>query len=66
MLDLIEQALVLEEFKFRRIDGGKSIAQRRTAMKDFSEDQNCTILLASIDCAGFGYGVHCHLTDDLF
>lgn len=55
MLDLIEQALNLEGLIFQRIDGKKSIDQRRTALKEFSYDTRCTVMLASIDCAGLGY-----------
>ena len=66
MLDIIAQALDLEQFKFQRIDGKKTIAQRRTALKDFSGDQRCTIILASIDCAGIGYNVPCEPTKERF
>lgn len=55
MLDLIEKAINSMGLVFQRIDGKKSIEQRRFALKEFSANDNCTIMLASIDCAGLGY-----------
>ena len=55
MLDLIEKAIALMGLEFQRIDGKKSIGQRRFALKEFSANNHCTVMLASIDCAGLGY-----------
>lgn len=55
MLDLIEKVITLMGLEFQRIDGKKSIEQRRFALKEFSANDNCTVMLASIDCAGLGY-----------
>lgn len=55
MLDLIEKAITLMGLEFQRIDGKKSIEQRRGALKEFSANGNCTVMLASIGCAGLGY-----------
>jgi len=54
MLDLIEKALAAEGVIFRRIDGGKSLRQRRQAIESFRNDSSCTVLLASIGSAGVG------------
>ncbi|KIX07367.1 uncharacterized protein Z518_02020 [Rhinocladiella mackenziei CBS 650.93] len=53
-LDLIELVLNQDGFKFQRIDGSKSLSQQRDALKTFSEDPKCLVMLASIDCAGCG------------
>ena len=54
MLDLIGRALTQERFCFQRIDGSKSLPQRRVALETFSKNPNCVVMLASIDCAGCG------------
>jgi SNF2 family DNA or RNA helicase len=54
MLDLIEKALAAERIIFQRIDGGKSLRQRRQAIESFRNDPSCTVLLASIGSAGVG------------
>jgi SWI/SNF-related matrix-associated actin-dependent regulator of chromatin subfamily A3 len=54
MLDLIEVVLKQDGFKVQRIDGSKSLSQRRDALKAFREDSDCLVMLASIDCAGCG------------
>ena len=54
MINLVEQALYKESFKFERLDGRKSDAQRRKALKVFGSNPDCTILLASIGSAGVG------------
>ena len=55
MLNLIEKSLRAEGFKYGRVDGALSIAQTSKALKRFSTDPKCTILLASIGSAGVGY-----------
>lgn len=55
MIDLIEKATTLIGLEFQRMDGKKSIEQRRIAMKEFSANDNCTVMLASIDCVSLGY-----------
>jgi SNF2 family DNA or RNA helicase len=54
MLDLIQQALESHGFVFQRIDGKTSLEERSDAIRQFNEDFNCTILLASIGSAGEG------------
>ena len=64
MLDLF---LNQDGFKMQRIDGSKSLSQRRDALKAFREDSNCLVMLASIDCAGCGCvkSLLLHLLSDL-
>ena len=54
MLDLVEKALAAERIVFQRIDGGKSLQQRRQAIQSFRDNSSCTVLLASIGSAGVG------------
>ncbi|KAH6891507.1 SNF2 family N-terminal domain-containing protein [Thelonectria olida] len=54
MLDLIGRALSINGFNFQRLDGTKSLSQRRQALAVFRKDPSCTVLLASIGCAGVG------------
>ncbi|KAI1270779.1 hypothetical protein F5Y07DRAFT_385129 [Xylaria sp. FL0933] len=54
MLDKVEQALVAHGFDYRRIDGQSSLRSRAEAIRDFSEDRNCAVMLASIGSAGEG------------
>jgi SNF2 family DNA or RNA helicase len=54
MLDLIANALTQHGFLFQRIDGQSSLQQRNIAIQEFNEDQNCTVMLASIGSAGEG------------
>ena len=55
MLTLIEKSLRVEGLEYGRVDGTMSIAQACKALKRFSTDPRCTILLASIGSAGVGY-----------
>lgn len=55
MLDLIEPALNLYSFRFRRIDGQTSLENRCDALRQFNEVPDCTIMLASIGSCGEGY-----------
>ncbi|KAI2777343.1 SNF2 family N-terminal domain-containing protein [Daldinia loculata] len=54
MLDLIGRALSLNSFTYQRLDGSKSLAQRRYALDEFRANQSCTILLASLGSAAVG------------
>ncbi|KAI0812102.1 SNF2 family N-terminal domain-containing protein [Xylaria sp. FL0064] len=54
MLDKVEHALVPNGFNYRRIDGQSSLRARAEAIRGFSEDSNCTVMLASICSAGEG------------
>lgn len=54
MLDLIGRALSLNSFTYQRLDGSKSLAQRRYALEEFRTNQKCTILLASLGSAAVG------------
>ncbi|KAI0840675.1 SNF2 family N-terminal domain-containing protein [Hypoxylon sp. FL0890] len=54
MLDLIGEALSRNGFIYQRLDGSKSLAQRRHALNDFRASSNCTVLLASLGSAAVG------------
>ncbi|KAI1640419.1 hypothetical protein F4809DRAFT_590021 [Biscogniauxia mediterranea] len=54
MLDQVEQALRATGFNYQRIDGQSSLRSRSDAMRLFSEDSNCAVMLASIGSAGEG------------
>ncbi|KAG2026680.1 hypothetical protein GB937_001466 [Aspergillus fischeri] len=54
MLDLVAQALRQHNYKYARIDGHSSLADRRSAIQHLNEDNNCTVMLASIGSAGEG------------
>ncbi|KAK8054920.1 hypothetical protein PG993_000147 [Apiospora rasikravindrae] len=54
MLDLVQQALQAMGFNCQRIDGQTSLQGRSSAMKVFSEDDACTVMLATIGSAGEG------------
>ncbi|KAI0600873.1 hypothetical protein F4775DRAFT_543860, partial [Biscogniauxia sp. FL1348] len=54
MLDQVEQALRTKGLNYQRIDGQSSLRSRSEAMRLFSEDSGCTVMLASIGSAGEG------------
>ncbi|KAK0630427.1 SNF2 family N-terminal domain-containing protein [Bombardia bombarda] len=54
MLDLVQQHLELSGFNVRRIDGKSSLQDRGNAIEQFSENPDCTVMLASIESAGEG------------
>ncbi|KAI1481970.1 SNF2 family N-terminal domain-containing protein [Daldinia eschscholtzii] len=54
MLDLIGRALSENSFTYQRLDGSKSLAQRRLALEEFRTNHNCIILLASLGSAAVG------------
>ncbi|KAM5376427.1 hypothetical protein ACJZ2D_005481 [Fusarium nematophilum] len=54
MLDLLEIALFRSGFRFERIDGQKSLAQRASALSSFRNDIDCTVMIATIGSVGEG------------
>lgn len=54
MLDLIQQSLRLHNFSFVRIDGQTKLEQRKDAMTHLNEDNECTVMLATIGSVGEG------------
>lgn len=54
MLDLLEVALQANNFVFERIDGKTPLEKRSLALKRFSEDSSCTVMLASIGSVAEG------------
>ncbi|KAK8037812.1 helicase-like transcription factor [Apiospora marii] len=54
MLDLTQKALQSRGFSCQRIDGQTSLQGRSNAMKAFDEDDECTVMLATIGSAGEG------------
>ncbi|KAI2471028.1 P-loop containing nucleoside triphosphate hydrolase protein [Annulohypoxylon bovei var. microspora] len=54
MLDRIGKALSDNAFEYQRLDGTKSLAQRRHALEDFRANPSCTVLLASLGSAAVG------------
>ncbi|KAF2677176.1 hypothetical protein K458DRAFT_350723 [Lentithecium fluviatile CBS 122367] len=67
MLDLLEQALTKNGLRFQRIDGTRTLQQRRLALTSFREDPSCTVLLASLGSAAVGLDLtaasHVHLVE---
>ncbi|KAI1416817.1 SNF2 family N-terminal domain-containing protein [Hypoxylon sp. FL1857] len=67
MLDLIGEALSMNGFIWQRLDGSKSLAQRRYALQDFRTNSSCTVLLASLGSAAVGLDLtmatHVHLME---
>lgn len=53
-LDLIQRALDDNDYKYVRIDGTMGLGKRRKVLNAFNEDNEVTILLASIKAAGQG------------
>ncbi|KAI1120581.1 SNF2 family N-terminal domain-containing protein [Nemania abortiva] len=54
MLDLIGKAMTMNGVTFQRLDGGLNLAQRRQALLEFGTNPQCTVLLATLRCAGVG------------
>ncbi|KAJ3547989.1 hypothetical protein NM208_g1223 [Fusarium decemcellulare] len=54
MLDLVVQALRIDNISFQRIDGRKSLTQRKKALDIFRNDPSCNVLLATLGSAGVG------------
>lgn len=55
MLDMLEIAFYRRGLRYQRIDGRKTLPQRRDALNQFKNDSSCTILLASIGSAAVGF-----------
>ena len=54
MLDLLEKGLRTSGLKFERIDGSRTLRQRRDALEKFRVEPSCQILLASLGSAAVG------------
>jgi SNF2 family DNA or RNA helicase len=54
MLDLVQTAMEKEGYQCVRIDGTKSLPERRAAIDSLNKDDRVTIMLASINGAGEG------------
>ncbi|KAH7077840.1 SNF2 family N-terminal domain-containing protein [Paraphoma chrysanthemicola] len=67
MLDLIQQALSHFELTSCRIDGSTSLEGRSNVLKNFTEDGDCSIMLATIGSAGEGLDLttanHVHIIE---
>ncbi|KAK3983814.1 SNF2 family N-terminal domain-containing protein [Cladorrhinum sp. PSN332] len=54
MLDLLEMALQQRGFIYTRIDGQKSLQQRKSSLHSFNHDDQCTVMIATIGSIGEG------------
>ncbi|XP_048560097.1 SNF2 domain-containing protein ENL1-like [Triticum urartu] len=54
MLNLIQEAILLEGYKFLRIDGTTKIAERERIVKDFQEGPGAQIFLLTTQVGGLG------------
>lgn len=54
MLDLVEEPLVRNGFHFSRMDGQKTLSERKLALQVFQDEAQCTVMLATIGSAGEG------------
>ncbi|KAH7009780.1 SNF2 family N-terminal domain-containing protein [Ilyonectria destructans] len=67
MLDLVGEALSRDGLAFQRLDGQCTLQGREAAIKIFSDQPNCRVMLASIGSAGEGLnliaGNHVHLLE---
>lgn len=54
MLDLLQAALEKEGYQCERIDGKKTLRERKVAIDSLNKNNNVTIMLASISGAGEG------------
>ncbi|KAK2605584.1 hypothetical protein N8I77_008412 [Diaporthe amygdali] len=54
MLDLIGNGLAQSGILYQRLDGSRSLPQRRQALKDFRCSPDCQVLLATLGAAGVG------------
>lgn len=62
MLDLVAQHLQQNDYGYTYINGQSSLADRRSAIRKFNEDGNCTVMLASIGSAGEGLAIRAGLS----
>jgi SNF2 family DNA or RNA helicase len=54
MLDMLEKALSMRGIEYGRIDGKKSLRQRREVLRSFEQEPSWTVLLATLGTAGVG------------
>ena len=54
MLDLVEVPLTQAGFRFRRLDGSMTVAQRDKALEDFRTDPTVEVMLMSLKAAALG------------
>ncbi|XP_040379491.1 protein CHROMATIN REMODELING 24-like [Oryza brachyantha] len=54
MLNLIQEAIILEGYKFLRIDGTTKISERERIVKDFQEGPGAPIFLLTTQVGGLG------------
>uniref|UniRef100_A0A0D9WBL7 Protein CHROMATIN REMODELING 24 n=1 Tax=Leersia perrieri TaxID=77586 RepID=A0A0D9WBL7_9ORYZ len=54
MLNLIQEAIILEGYKFLRIDGTTKISERQRIVKDFQEGPGAPIFLLTTQVGGLG------------
>jgi SNF2 family DNA or RNA helicase len=54
MLDLIEEPLTREHIEFRRLDGTMTASARQSAIQDFTERSEVSVMLASLKAASLG------------
>lgn len=55
LLDLTEFALTQAGYSsIARLDGSQALDKRESQMRIFRDDPTCTIMLASVACAGVG------------
>lgn len=55
MLDRVGDALRAFNYEFARIDGGSSLEYRSAALQSFNQNDDCTVMLASIRSAAEGF-----------
>lgn len=55
MLDFIGKGLAQSGIPYQRLDGSKTLLQRRQALEEFRCSPNCQVLLATLGAAGVGY-----------
>lgn len=59
MLDLVEEALVSQGFKYVRFDGSMSIKAKTESLDKFSEDSSVSVMLVSLKCGSVGLNMTC-------
>lgn len=54
MLDIIEEYLIMKNYKYERLDGGYKLEERRKGIDSFNNDPSVTIFLVSTRAGGLG------------
>lgn len=54
MLSLIKEKLVEQNIKFQYFDGSYSAVQREQAIRDFQDNEDCSVFLISLKAGGMG------------